>query len=72
VRKKERKKEEIKKKPQFKNIMACPISYTAAIKRKKERKKQDKNIMSESATLGGHNKRQEENLYGLPYYIGRP
>jgi len=41
-----------KKKPQGKNIMVCPVPWG-------DHKKQNKNIMSASATQGGHN-------YGRP------
>jgi len=47
-----KKKKDRKKKPQGKNIMACPVPYGG---HKKKKKPQDKNIMSASATQGGHN-----------------
>jgi len=41
--------------------------------KKEDRKKpQGKNIMCASAMQGGHNKLQPENIYGMPYSIGRP
>jgi len=57
--------------------MADIQSLTAEIKRgKKERRRKKKpqgnNIMACPITQGGHNKRQDENIYGLPCYIERP
>jgi len=43
------KEERRKKKPQGKNIMACPITYGGH-----KKKPQDENKMSASATQGGH------------------
>jgi len=50
-------------------------STAAEIRRrkKKERKKsQGKKIIVCPITSGDHNKIQDENIYGLSYYIGRP
>jgi len=53
------------------HIAMAEIRRRKKIEGKKKNKRQDENIMVCPIPQGDHKKPQDENIYGLPYYIGR-